>query len=63
MLHGDSGAHSESRQITLRRKRLFRDDAQAAAFTLAHTASTQSGVLITRYVRSDDVRTGAFEEA
>jgi dihydrofolate reductase len=44
-----------------RGKRLFRDDGQASAFTLARSTSTQRGVLITRYVRSGDVRTGAFE--
>jgi dihydrofolate reductase len=45
-----------------RGKRLFGDDAQASAFTLAHSTSTPSGVLITRYVRSGEVRTGAFDE-
>ncbi|MDI5936349.1 dihydrofolate reductase family protein [Halomonas kalidii] len=42
-------------------KRLFGDDAQVSAFTLAHTTSTPGGVLITRYVRSVEVRTGTFE--
>lgn len=46
-----------------RGKRLFGDNAQASAFTLAHSISTPSGVLITRYVRSGEVHTGAFEEA
>jgi dihydrofolate reductase len=46
-----------------RGKRLFGDDAQALAFTLAHSTSTPNGVLITRYVRSGEVRTGTFEEA
>ena len=45
-----------------RGKRLFGDNAQPSAFTLAHSISTPSGVLITRYVRSGEVRTGAFEE-
>jgi dihydrofolate reductase len=45
-----------------RGKHLFGDNAQASAFTLAHSTSTPGGVLITRYVRSGDVRTGAFEE-
>ncbi|RJF97301.1 dihydrofolate reductase family protein [Noviherbaspirillum saxi] len=45
-----------------RGKRLFGDNAQASAFTLAHSTSTPGGVLITRYVRSGEVRTGAFEE-
>ncbi|VVO28129.1 dihydrofolate reductase family protein [Pseudomonas fluorescens] len=43
-------------------KRLFGDNAQASAFTLAHSISTPGGVLITRYVHSGDVRTGTFEE-
>ncbi|MDI5985341.1 dihydrofolate reductase family protein [Halomonas sp. M4R5S39] len=42
-------------------KRLFGDDAQVSAFTLAHTTSTPGGVLVTRYVRSGEVRTGTFE--
>jgi dihydrofolate reductase len=42
-------------------KRMFGDDALASAFTLAHTTSTPGGVLITRYTRSGEVRTGAFE--
>jgi dihydrofolate reductase len=45
-----------------RGKRLFGDDAQAAAFTLAHSISTPGGVLISRYVRSGEVHTGAFDE-
>jgi dihydrofolate reductase len=45
-----------------RGKRLFCDDALASAFTLAHSASTPGGVLITRYVRDGEVRTGTFEE-
>ena len=45
-----------------RGKRLFGDNAQVSAFTLAQSTSTPSGVLITRYVRSGEVRTGAFEE-
>ena len=45
-----------------RGKRLFDDNAQASAFTLAHSTSTPGGVLITRYVRSGGVRTGTFEE-
>ena len=42
-----------------RGKRLYGDDAQAA-FTLAHSTRAASGVLIVRYVRSDEVRTGTF---
>ena len=45
-----------------RGKRLFGDNAQVSAFTLAHSNSTPGGVLITRYVRSGEVRTGTFEE-
>jgi dihydrofolate reductase len=45
-----------------RGKRLFGDNAQPSAFTLAHSSSTPSGVLLTRYARSGEVRTGAFEE-
>jgi dihydrofolate reductase len=43
-------------------KRLFDDDARASAFTLEDSTSAASGVLITRYVRSGEVRTGTFEE-
>jgi dihydrofolate reductase len=45
-----------------RGKRLFGDNALASAFTLAHSISTPGGVLITRYMRNGEVRTGAFEE-
>ena len=44
-----------------RGKRLFGDNAQPSAFTLVHATSTPSGVLLTRYARSGEVRTGAFE--
>ena len=44
-----------------RGKRLFGDDAHVSAFTLAHSTSTPDGVLITRYVRGGEVRTGTFE--
>lgn len=44
-----------------RGKRLFGDDAQASAFTLAHSTRTRGGVLISRYVRGGEVRTGTFE--
>lgn len=43
-------------------KRLFGDNAYVSAFTLAHSTSTPGGVLVTRYVRSGEVRTGTFEE-
>lgn len=45
-----------------RGKRLFADNALASAFTLAHSTSTPGSVLITRYMRNGEVRTGAFEE-
>ena len=44
-----------------RGKRLFDDNAQAAAFTLAHSNGTPGGVLINRYRRAGEVRTGTFE--
>ncbi|MEM5438778.1 dihydrofolate reductase family protein [Paraburkholderia diazotrophica] len=44
-----------------RGKRLFGEDALASAFTLARSISTPGGVLITRYMRDGEVRTGAFE--
>ena len=44
-----------------RGKRLFGNDAEASAFSLAHSTSTPGGVLVTRYVRSGEVRTGNFE--
>jgi dihydrofolate reductase len=45
-----------------RGKRLFDGNAQASAFTLAHSIRTPGGVLINRYLRSGEVRTGTFEE-
>lgn len=45
-----------------RGKRLFGDDAQASAFTLASSTRGASGVLVARYVRSGEVRTGTFDE-
>lgn len=45
-----------------RGKRLFGDDAQESAFTLEHSTRTPGGVLINRYVRGGEVRTGTFEE-
>jgi dihydrofolate reductase len=45
-----------------RGKRLFGDNAQPSAFTLAHSMNTPGGVLLTRYVRGAEVGTGAFEE-
>ena len=43
-------------------KRLFDENAQASAFTLESSTRAASGALITRYVRSGEVRTGTFEE-
>jgi dihydrofolate reductase len=43
-------------------KRLFGDNALASAFTLTYSASTPGGVLIARYTRNGEVRTGTFEE-
>lgn len=48
--------------VLARGKRLFGDNVQGSAFTLAHSTSTPGGVLIIRYVRSGEVRTGTFEE-
>ena len=41
-------------------KRLFGDDAQPFAFTLVESTTTPSGVVIARYERSGEVRTGSF---
>ena len=46
-----------------RGKRLFGDNADASAFTVASSTHTPSGVLINRYVRSGKVRTGTVGEA
>lgn len=45
-----------------RGQRLFGDDALAASFRLEQVTSTPSGVLICRYVRAGEVRTGSFAE-
>lgn len=39
-------------------KRLFDDKGQAASFTLAQSAITPGGVVVARYLRSGEVRTG-----
>ena len=44
-----------------RGKRLFDDNAQASAFTLAQSTGAASGVLVARYVRSGEVRTASVE--
>jgi dihydrofolate reductase len=46
-----------------RGKRLFDDNAQASAFTLQNSLSSPGGVLIAKYTRSGEVRTGSFEGA
>lgn len=43
-------------------KRLF-GNSQASAFTLAHSNTSPGGVLINRYVRSGEVRTGTYGTA
>lgn len=45
-----------------RGKRLFADNAQASAFTVARSITAPSGVLINRYERGGDVRTGTVGE-
>ena len=45
-----------------RGKHLFGNNAQPSAFTQAHSTRTAGGVLINRYARSGEVRTGSFEE-
>jgi len=44
-----------------RGKRLFDDHAQASAFALKESKTSSTGVLITRYARDGEVRTGSFE--
>jgi dihydrofolate reductase len=44
-----------------RGKRLFDDRAQACAFRLETSKATSRGVLVSRYVREGEVRTGSFE--
>src|SRR5688572_791288 len=41
-------------------KRLFDEHAQASAFRLEESKISSSGVLVTRYVREGEVRTGSF---
>ena len=49
--------------VLARGKRLFDNTAQVSSFTLEDSTSAASGVLITRYLRGGEVRTGTFEEA
>ena len=44
-----------------RGKRLFDDDTRASAFRLEASKTSSTGVLISRYVREGEVRTGSFE--
>lgn len=44
-----------------RGKRLFDDRAQASTFRLEASKTTSSGVLVNRYIREGEVRTGSFE--
>ena len=44
-----------------RGKRLFDDRTQASAFRLDESQTSSTGVLVTRYVRDGEVRTGSFE--
>jgi len=60
-------AHDELRLMIYpvvlgRGKHLVGDNAQPSAFTLAHSTSTPGGVLLARYARSGEVRTGTFGE-
>lgn len=43
-------------------KRLFDDRTQAAAFRLAASRTTAAGVIVSRYLRDGDVRTGSFAD-
>lgn len=44
-------------------KRLFADDSKPAAFRLDNSLASTSGIVISRYVREGEVRTGSFELA
>ena len=44
-----------------RGKRLFDDRTQASAFRLKTSKTSPKGVLVNRYVRAGEVRTGSFE--
>ena len=43
-----------------RGKRLFDDHTQASAFRLEESTTSSTGVLVTRYVREGEVRTGSY---
>jgi dihydrofolate reductase len=44
-----------------RGKRLFGDDAMPSSYRLESSVATSGGVIITRYTRGGEVRTGSFE--
>ncbi|SDQ35191.1 dihydrofolate reductase family protein [Pseudoxanthomonas sp. CF125] len=44
-------------------KRLFGDNAQPSSFTLTQSTRTAGGVLLARYARSGEVRTGTFKDS
>jgi hypothetical protein len=46
-----------------RGKRLFDDRTQASAFRLGASQTASTGVLVTRYVRDGEVRTGTHPSA
>lgn len=46
-----------------RGKRLFDDNTQASAFRFEASKASPTGVLVSRYVREGQVRTGSFESA
>ncbi|MFD0738483.1 dihydrofolate reductase family protein [Lysobacter koreensis] len=46
-----------------RGKRLFDDHTQASGFRLETSNTSSKGVLVTRYIRDGEVRTGSFEPA
>lgn len=43
-------------------RRLFGDDAMPSEFNFVESSTTATGVIITRYVRGGEVKTGTFEE-
>ncbi|MBA2291537.1 MAG: dihydrofolate reductase family protein, partial [Gemmatimonadales bacterium] len=43
-------------------RRLFGDDAMPSEFDLVESSTTATGVIITRYVKGGEVKTGTFEE-
>jgi len=45
-----------------RGKRLFDDATHAAAYRLASSRATRTGVIVARYLRDGEVRTGSFAD-